>query len=232
MDACGYSEPRFSAVGGTIIPTGAVADIRKRDSRSGHSRQLEIVDRSVRRLRGEICWDVTYSPITNLSLEFGDPHLEIYEVLAKGAARRKRGLIAERRVAAKGRWWLWIYLAFWAMETEGQRVTGSSSVRRIRRACQSLLGQKLVQWDVDASTGASRLTFDLNGVLTVRRTSAKSQGELWILHEPEGYALSVRGDGTYDHEPASGIDRRSRVTKRRMEEAVARAEQRGQQNKG
>ncbi len=70
---------------------------------------------------------------------------------------------------------------------------------------------------MNPDTGATAFSFDLGSVVEVRRFERTSTDELWILNKPNGYFLSVRGDGTYDHVPGSGLDNRPGVKRRPLE---------------
>jgi hypothetical protein len=63
----------------------------------------------------------------------------------------------------------------------------------------------LKEVEVNPRTGATRFDFDLGGRLEVRRMERNSEDDLWMLYEPNGYVLCVRGDGRYSH--AFGSDR-------------------------
>lgn len=145
------------------------------------------------------CWRVCYDPGLNLCMSFGNPNLNVEEPPADAG---------RRIVAVSGEWWLWLN-ARWKFSMNGERVaTSSSSLRKRLLAVRDLDGQKLVEARVRGKTGSTKLTFDLGGVLEVRRSSPKDTSALWLLYEPDGSVLAVRGDGTFSHEspPAGAAD--------------------------
>ena len=164
------------------------------------------LDKSFAPLLGEPCWGVHYDRQLNLSMNFGEPSLEIrepYETDSKsGLARR----VASRRVVTvRGRWWLWVHCCHWRLTLRDvNQATGSSSLRRIERVIKQLEGQKLTSVAVQPETGASRFEFDLGCVLHCRRLSRDSDADLWLLYKPNGYVLSVAGDGTIGHQRGRG----------------------------
>ncbi|MDY7010679.1 MAG: hypothetical protein SVV80_07995 [Planctomycetota bacterium] len=162
---------------------------------------MNVIDRTFQQLYGQLCWGVHYDRQLNLSMNFGDPHLKIRELDRAKSKSVLLGLYDSRRlITVRGRWWLWIYCSYWKISYKGKLVvTGASSIRRILQAAEELKGQKLVQVDVNKDTGATRFVFDLGGVLDVRRFERNSKDEIWILYKPNGYVLSVSGNGTYDH---------------------------------
>jgi hypothetical protein len=188
---------------------------------------MNIIDRTFEKVYGEICWNVMHDCQLNFSMELGEPSLDVphgpSQKVTSGEIRRRlaardwriRPDKAQRVVHVKGRWFLWIYMAYWKTSCQGVQIATSSSSQRLKSlATRDLDGQKLIQVQVNPRTGATAFTFDLGSVLEVRRFERDSSDELWTLYEPTGYCLSVRGDGTYDHVPASGIDNRPAVKRR------------------
>ena len=109
-----------------------------------------------------------------------------------------------RLVTIKGAWWLWVYMAYWHISLRGAPAASTSSpLRRKKKAFARLDGQKLVAATVRPKTGATVLEFDLGGRLDIRRFERTSKEELWLLYQPKGYVLVVRGDGEYSYHPGS-----------------------------
>jgi len=164
-------------------------------------------------LRGQYCWGEHYMEQVNLSMSFGPPRLRVTSVPRESKSR----LAGQRVVDVKGKWWLWVYLAYWRVLEKGRTLASTSSaMRKKQRAIGFLNGQKLRDMRVDVCTGSTSFVFDLGGVLEVRRFERDSRKELWLLYEPSGYVLHVRGDGTYDHGPASGLDGRRGIERRAL----------------
>ena len=178
---------------------------------------IDPLERARQRLHGQLCWGMHWSQQLNLSMSIGDPTMEVgrepYESKSRVAEVRRSA--RRRRVRIRGRWWLWVYVAYWRIRREGALLAaGSSSLRDIQAALLDLEGQKLMDVRVNPGTGVTGFVFDLETVLEVRRRRRRSTDELWLLYEPGGYVLSVRGDGTYDHGPGSGVDKRPGVERR------------------
>lgn len=171
---------------------------------------MDIVSKSINELRGKPCWGLKWDCQLNISMNFGDPVLTVDEPRkSKSKMRSVRELFARRLVTVRGRWWLWLQVAHWTIDINGTRLAdGSSSFRRISMALAKLKGQILTRATIDAQTGATRFDFDLGGVLTIRRYRRYPDDELWMLYKPNGYVLTIRGDGKYIHQPGSGIDKR------------------------
>jgi len=153
------------------------------------------------RVYGLPCWRVRYEPGLNLSMSFGNPSLNIAEPSPCSSESTAPNRPAGRRiVTVSGEWWLWLN-SRWKFSMNGERVaTSSSSLKKRLLAVRDLDGQKLVEASVRRKTGSTRLTFDLGGVLEMRRRSPKDHDNLWLLYEPDGSVLTVRGDGTLSHD--------------------------------
>ena len=180
---------------------------------------MNIFKRTIRQLRGQVCWDVHHDRLLNLSMNFGDPWLKIREPYqTKSRLKLLRQYAASRSVFARGRWWLWIYYSYWKISYKGKRIaTGSSSIGQILQATGNLSGQKLMQLELNVHTGNTRFTFDLGSTLDVRRRNRNDDEILWILHKPKGYILSVQGNGTYDQ--GAGTKKRPSV-RRHLRELI------------
>src|SRR5262249_30018245 len=76
-------------------------------------------------------------------------------------------------------------------------VSGAHSYRRMQMALARLDGQRLLQVTINPRTAATSFTFDLGGLLSVRRFGASTPGELWTLYTPMNTILAVRGDGHF-----------------------------------
>jgi hypothetical protein len=104
-----------------------------------------------------------------------------------------------RGITVKGKWWLWIFCAYWKLMIKNSTtVTSSSSFRKKRLAMALLDGQKLTGIKVNPVTGTTDFTFDLGARLQARRFE-KDDSDIWTLYKPNGYVLGIRGDGTFTY---------------------------------
>jgi hypothetical protein len=178
------------------------------------ARSLDPFTKANSDLRNQICWDVDDDTQLGLSMQIGQPHLEIREPYAtKARTESVRRMATCRSVHICGEWFLWVTHAYWRVIREGVALaSSSSSLRAIKRAlCWDLDGQRFVDLQVNPSTGFTRFHFDLQTVLEVRRFDRQCEYEIWMLYKPNGWVLSVFGDGTYLHAPGSGRDKRREV---------------------
>lgn len=157
---------------------------------------------SFRPLYGKPCWNARLGYGSSVTLEFGEPHLEIREPRRPNPSRSPavQRLLARRRVFIHGEWHLWVYCCNWVVTPIGQRVGESTSARRMEEAMRELDGQALVQVDADLRRSRWYFEFDLGGRLETRPYGAASKyyegdNEQWLLYEPSGYVLTVRADG-------------------------------------
>jgi len=168
------------------------------------------------KLHGAICWGVQYDGTAGLSMSFGLPKFRVLARAPIGLSAAADNAVPHI-VDVKGEWWLWLQHAYWQLTHNGSRmVSTSSAVHRIRRYTRLLEGRPLRHVEICAQDGTTRLMLGAGTVLDIRRKRVAAGEQLWLLFEPGGYCLSVRGDGTYDHEPCSGTDGRPKVARRRL----------------
>lgn len=163
---------------------------------------MQIVERVFRPVFGRPCWQVQQGYGSFLTLEFGQPHLKVRnpEAPQPGDSPKIRRM-KERRIArVYGDWHLWIYCCDWKIVQDGKEAAHSESAgARIRRAARDLDGQMLQQVVVIPRDGKTQFRFDLGGTLYTWPTDRKQ--EQWLLYEPSGQVLTMRGDGQYQYGP-------------------------------
>lgn len=161
-----------------------------------------VVAKTFEQLNSHPCWGLNYDSQLGLSINFGQPSLDIREPFQTNSTSESARRIAARRcVTVRGEWWLWFHYCYWRISSQNQRLaTGSSSDKQIDRAIRHLDGQKLISAQVHPETGATYFEFDLGGVLECRRIERDSHDELWNLYKPNGYVLCVYGNGTFTHQ--------------------------------
>ncbi len=171
--------------------------------------KLKAIERSFQLLYGQPCWGLRHDRNLNLSMNFGKPSLCVREPFSTDSkSEAVQRMAAQRRVTVRGEWWLWIYCCYWQLTADGlELATGSSSFKRIERATAQLAGQKLVSVAVKPETGATSFAFDLGCVLNCRRFDRDTNAELWMLYKPSGYVLSVHGNGTFNHQRATKVEK-------------------------
>ena len=145
----------------------------------------------------QMCWGLEWSPVTNLSMSFGQPTIEVVREPYRPRSRVEevRRNAMRRIIAVRGRWWLWLYLAYWSISRERQTLaTTSSPLYKKQAALLDLRGQKLRDVHILNGTGATRFVFDLGTILDVKR-SRGDVGDIWLFYGPDDRVLSLRGDG-------------------------------------
>ena len=158
-------------------------------------------------LYGLPCWNVKPGHGSFLTLDFGEPRLEFREPREAEHSRslKIKNLYARRLVTLHGDWHLWVYCCYWNFFLNGRFVGDSNSEKGIQKTVVELNGQKLVRATANQLPGHSVFEFDLGGRLTTRPYDKSYEGPSiqWMLFEPSGDVLSLRGDGLYSHQPGS-----------------------------
>ncbi len=176
------------------------------------------IERSFRAVLGQPCWGVRRGVGSFLTLEFGQPRLEVRDPIVVAetySSSRVRERLRKRTVTVVGRWHLWIYCCEWEVRSNrGVVATSSSSSRRIDRASVILDGQQLVAVVLDPRRAGTTFEFDLGGSLKTKPNDRSS--EQWMLFEPNGKVLTLRADRRFKYERALGNSTGSRTSWRRL----------------
>ena len=163
-------------------------------------------DQSFKQLLGKPCWGVKRGWGSFLTIEFGQPHLELLEPRETTSTSKKVQAAAARRLAyVRGDWHLWVYCCQWGVFNDSGELIGDTSSRRsIDRAAAFLNGQALVAGALIPRGMRTVLEFDLGARLEMKPYNRTA--EQWMLYEPNGKVLTVRADkrysyGSKDHAP-------------------------------
>jgi hypothetical protein len=115
--------------------------------------------------------------------------------------------MARRQVTVRGEWHLWVSSCDWVICQDGARLaTSHSADGRVTAALRTLDGQALREVQVAPDGRRSLFTFDLGGVLETLAYAtpvAVPPDEQWLLFDPAGWVLAVRGDGRYTYHPGA-----------------------------
>jgi hypothetical protein len=163
--------------------------------------KMRSISEITKELYGELCWGVAWDAQLNMSMSFGEPRLKVVRepYVSNSESEKTQERASHRVVTVQGNWWLWIFCAHWKLIfKDSLTVTGASSDYMKKKAMARLDGQKPAKVEVNSSTGATEFTFDLGAKLKTRR-QAIDESDIWTLYLPNGYVLSVRGDGTYTY---------------------------------
>jgi hypothetical protein len=158
------------------------------------------------KLYGIPCWGVKPGIFPSLTLEFGEPHLEIREPQPAQPhwSARVRTRMARRLVAVHGEWHLWIYCCNWSVFVDKRVVGDSSSRKGVQRAADALDGQALVSAEIQVRGCRTVFEFDLGGRLVTRPYDRKS--EQWLLYTPSGKVLTLRADKQFSFTQGDGSE--------------------------
>ncbi|HYD51450.1 MAG TPA: hypothetical protein VEA99_02440 [Gemmatimonadaceae bacterium] len=160
-------------------------------------------------LIGLPAWMVRRGHGSFITMEFGEPHLQIGQVEEKrlhiaGAPERAAG----RFTKFGGRWHLWVYCCDWHLELDGVELAHNETDDvTMNRALGFLDGQQLHEVHINPADAATTFTFDLGCILHTRPAPPglykDPPVEQWFLYEWDGDVLVVREDGTFTHGPGS-----------------------------
>ena len=151
------------------------------------------------RIYGKPCWGAKIGYGSFLTLEFGNPHLEVRPPISTRITfpAKVRQNLAHRRVYVHGQWHLWIYCCDWEVLANGKHIGDSSTKRSAQRAAAFLDGLKLIKCVISPKTGRTLFKFEAGTSLRTRPFDADS--EQWLLYEPSKKVLVVRAGGEYQY---------------------------------
>jgi hypothetical protein len=158
----------------------------------------------------EVCglptWLVRKGVGSFLTLEYGDPHLQIQEPRwSRSELPEVRKSADRRRVIVSGRWHLWIYMCNWTISSNGTLLADNkASSDAINEVSQYLDGQILLSVEVLPEDVKTVFRFDLGGELATwpYPDEGGRHEEQWLLYDYEAKQVrTLRGDGTWLCEP-------------------------------
>jgi hypothetical protein len=147
-------------------------------------------------LRDLPAWHVRRGIGSFVTLEFGEPRLEIYDVRDRRLpVAGERRVVPQREAYVRGGWTLWVQYCDWTLTWHEHLLAHSESPDvEIDRALAILNGQKLVS--AATTDGSASLAFDLGCVLATRPYSDADAGqEQWQLFQPSGAVLTLHAGG-------------------------------------
>ena len=132
-------------------------------------------------------WNVKQGHGSFLTLEFGEPKLEMNE-------RHPPEQGTRRSAHVHGQRHLWIYCCHWRVLQNGTQLAWSEDANDvIGRATATMNGRKLLDLSVVADDGRSTFTFDLGGSLETWPYGDDATDEQWMIlsrAEAFGFRLS------------------------------------------
>lgn len=180
----------------------------------------DVIKKTFLKMAGQICWGIRLDRF-GLCFNAGNPRLVVHCCTTDPVRDRR----IRQFTGIKAEWNFWVLHAYWkltVLSADGKKqmaATSASSYKQQSSVCRLLNGQRLTCVDIDYKTGKTVLGFDLGAELSIRRWAADGN-DLWSLAKPNGYFLEVHGDGTYSHQPGSGIDKRPAVHNRPLHKPI------------
>ena len=155
---------------------------------------LDLLTKQTTRLVGELCWRVRLSEINGLSLDFGDPQVEVDD----------RHENQPRRVWLVGDWQL-LVLHSWQAYQDSRLITHptSTSLRVLEGQEAQSVAMASDYWSFVFDRGGELRVPHPSRTIDVRSSEELSAAATWRLFEPEGTVLVVVGQTHFTHKDAS-----------------------------
>ncbi len=155
-------------------------------------------------LIGLPAWLVRKGHASCLTLEFGQPHLQVREPVASSSDDEQvRRLFSRRRISPRGEWHLWIYCCHWRVICAGNEIAWSESPdEAIRKAANEVDGQLLTSVSVHCVNRTSEFSFELGTTIQMWPYDDDDSPQ-WMLFMPSADVLTYRADGLYSLGPSN-----------------------------
>lgn len=164
-------------------------------------------------LIGQLVWHVRRGHGTFLTMEFGEPHLEVVEPTEANpsASDDVRRRLARRRVYPCGDWHFWIQHCRWIVATRNFKAESETFNEEVLTSTlQELDGQKLVSAGAGQLPHSCVFKFDLGGQIDVRPADdVELDDDQWSLHKWQDRIVSFNCDGELIIEEGASFSPRS-----------------------
>jgi hypothetical protein len=150
-------------------------------------------------LIGQLVWSVRKGHDTFLTMEFGEPHLDVVEPTETHAdvPEETRRRLARRHVHLCGDWHFWLQHCHWLVTTHYCKAGSEDfSGEMLMAALQELDGQRLVSVEHGEIPSSTILKFDMGGQIVIWPVGyAEPDDDQWSLHEFQGGIVSFNCEG-------------------------------------
>ena len=154
-------------------------------------------------LSGLPCWDVRQGYGSFVTMNFGQPHLDVTEPAPKAKSRALR----RRRVTVSGEHHLWIEQCEWRIiEFEKEIAMSESDATDISRALARLDSQLLKEITIEPARGTCCFKFEYDMAFNMcRHAEFEPADPIWHLYSP-GSVISYIASGRIEY--GSGTETR------------------------
>lgn len=146
-------------------------------------------------LLGRHVWQAKRGYGTFLTMEFGEPHIDIREPRTPNSAHspRVRRMLARRLAVIRGDWHLFVQFANWTLTTAHGKAASDGSTKLWQPVLDDLSGQRLVGAESPARAQLA-LRFDLGATLDISPTD-DIENDVWTLHQWGGDIIGCTHTG-------------------------------------
>jgi hypothetical protein len=154
---------------------------------------------------GKCAWQIRRGYGSFITMEFGNPHLEVRHPRLVDGLPRVQKLFQRRIVTVVGDWHLWLQHCNWAIRTSSSSISSEETDNPlvVDECLEELNGQILLSVEPSAITMAScTMRFDLGGSVEIYPMLDEPDEDQWSLHQKDANVIfSCRNNGMIVVEP-------------------------------
>lgn len=153
---------------------------------------------------GQLAWSAKSGIGSFITIEFGDPNLEVREpITAKQSASPKVAeLLRRRHVVPIGTWHLWVQEAIWSITAGENKCVFNDDRDLVDEVLRKIDGQRVLAVDFTEGKPGFVIKFDLGGELIISTAPGQLEADTtaWSLHRWGGPTVSVFQTGNFSVE--------------------------------
>lgn len=168
--------------------------------------------KDLQKLTGLCCWDAKNTEFSWLSLNFGDPRLDIREpkdseTLAQYTSARIKLNKSLRHVWLRGDFWVWIDCCHWDIVFRGKKIAHSESRKSVMaKSMGKIDGQIIKKIEIFPDTAQTNFIFDLGGEIQMRRYEDLEDRPLWHFYDDKAKNVySFKDNGKIKFGPGNQV---------------------------
>jgi hypothetical protein len=161
---------------------------------------MKTVQEAFHPIIGKPAWQVKCGHGSFITLEFGDPELEILEpkMVEFSESEKIKKEFSKRRIYIKGQWQLWLQYCNWKITTRSNLFANNDSNHDTINNCLNEVGGQILQSvEENESSAGIQLKFDLGACIDISPSPHFIDDIQWEISNPDKTTYSYMSDGRF-----------------------------------